>query len=297
MTPPPDCDGDSPSTNEHGFVLVPVLFTVALLSLVALSMSQSALLDVRVAALNTRRAQTQALADGVANLAMRRLHLDRSAGRDRAVLPVDGTGLACSIGGGRATITVHDTSGLVDLNRSSLEILQRLFAGTGLDDTSARALAAATVDFRDSDDIATTGGAERAEYAAGGLAHGPKNAPFASVDELDQVLGMTADTMARVRPLVTVHSQTNGIDLEIASPAVRALGLPTTPGAKLRGNSYILRVALDRQGTARVIREAVVSLAQRSATGAAIRQWATLDPEFRIGDDAPDRGSCLDLLL
>jgi general secretion pathway protein K len=59
----------------------------------------------------------------------------------------------------------------------------------GFDPDQAESLADAIADFRDADNLKHLRGAEEPEYRAAGLAWGPKNAPFQTVEELQQVLG------------------------------------------------------------------------------------------------------------
>ena len=66
-------------------------------------------------------------------------------------------------------------------------------------------------------------GAERDEYAAAGLAHGPKNAPFEAIEELAGVIGFNADMVRRIRPFVTVHSEQEGVDPAAVSPGLAEL--------------------------------------------------------------------------
>ncbi len=110
-------------------------------------------------------------------------------------------------------IVINDVAGLVDLNAASLALLEWLLHGLGVAPDRAAALAAAIVDFRDDDGI---NGAESAAYRAAGLAHGPKNAPFETVMELDQVLGMDAALLGRLHAATTVYSRQPGIDGAVA---------------------------------------------------------------------------------
>ena len=58
-------------------------------------------------------------------------------------------------------------------------------------------------------------GAEEAEYRAAGRAS-HKNAPFAAVEELNQVLGIDAELFEEMTPFVTAHSGKEGIDPVVA---------------------------------------------------------------------------------
>jgi general secretion pathway protein K len=84
-------------------------------------------------------------------------------------------------------------------------LLEWLLRGLDVSPEKAVALAAAIVDFRDEDDVPGVNGAESAAYRAAGLAQGPKNAPFETVTELDQVLGMDLALLNRLRVVATVH--------------------------------------------------------------------------------------------
>ena len=78
----------------------------------------------------------------------------------------------------------------------------------GVDPAKAQSLADAIADFRDPDDLPRLHGAEEADYRDAGLAWGPTNAPFQTVEDLQQVLGMTADIYRRVAPDLSVYSLT-----------------------------------------------------------------------------------------
>jgi hypothetical protein len=64
------------------------------------------------------------------------------------------------------------------------------FVGAGFSADTALSIAARVIGWRDADDVAGPEGAEEADYHAAGLHYGPRNAPFQSVEELRQVLGM-----------------------------------------------------------------------------------------------------------
>lgn len=80
---------------------------------------------------------------------------------------------------------------LVDLNGASTATLARLFAGLGSATVQADSLAAAVVDWRDSDDNPGPLGAERAWYVSR-VMQAPRNGPFAHLREIALVRGMHA---------------------------------------------------------------------------------------------------------
>ena len=85
-------------------------------------------------------------------------------------------------------------------------------------------------------------GAEEAAYRAAGLPWGPKNAPFETVEELQQVLGMTADIYKRVAPSLTTYSGEAG----------RFFGVPD--------KVFSIHATAERPDGANSVREAVVQL-------------------------------------
>ena len=84
-------------------------------------------------------------------------------------------------------------------------------------------------DWRDSDDLRRLNGAEEDEYLADGRIIGPKNAPFESVEELQQVLGITPTLYESIYDFITISGQ-KGINPETASLEV----LNAIPGIDLQ---------------------------------------------------------------
>ncbi|NLB13638.1 MAG: general secretion pathway protein GspK [Gammaproteobacteria bacterium] len=122
-------------------------------------------------------------------------------------------------------VKVTDESGLIDLNAADIKMLTELFAGIGVEQDQADALAAAIQDWRDADDLVSPNGAEDAEYAAEGYSWGPRNAPFDLVSELLQVLGMTPDIYRQVERSLTVYAGQSRPNLAFA-PYEIILSLP-----------------------------------------------------------------------
>jgi general secretion pathway protein K len=104
----------------------------------------------------------------------------------------------------RVRITAED--GKVDLNTATPQVLDGLFRSLGVDDERARALSSAIQDWRDADDASLPAGAEAAQYRSAGRDYGPRDGPFASVEEVQLVLGMDAALYAKAAPLLTVWS-------------------------------------------------------------------------------------------
>jgi general secretion pathway protein K len=295
----PDTAPDT--ANDSGFILIPVLVTLGLLSVIAMALAKTTIIDVRTAAYQLREAEAEALADGASRLAIRRVIADRTAGRsgsntggrNEAALGVDGRQVACRLPGATAVITVQDTGGLVDLNTAPQVLFERLFVSIDVPKDDAAKLAAAIIDFRDLDDSPVPGGAEAAEYRAAGLPFGPKNAPFTSVSELDQVLGMTPAVLSRIRPLVTVFSSSRGIDLNVASQQLRGLGLPNEFVVPSNGRAFLVRVTATTDLRTSFTRELVFEPNLRAPLGFVITDWRRgANVETSAAVELP---SCLDL--
>ena len=104
-------------------------------------------------------------------------------------------------------VSVRDEAGKVDLNNAAPDLLAGLLRAQGEPAESATRLAGAIVDWRDDDSLVqVAGGAEDPNYAAAGLAWGAKDAPFETVAELEQVLGMRPAMFRLLAPYLTVHS-------------------------------------------------------------------------------------------
>jgi len=297
---------------EGGFVLVSVLWLLALLTLVMLVLLTAVRIDVRAAGQFVRHAEAEALADGVMRLVALRLGDRDRRSLDAAGLPRDGTPTLCAHGDAAVAVAVTDAAGLVDLNAASTALLEWLLRGLSVAPERAAALAAAIVDFRDEDDVPGVNGAESAAYRAAGLAHGPKNAPFETVTELDQVLGMDVALLGRLRAVTTVHSRQPGIDpavapSEILAAAAAASGaaargaeapadsgvaaradIPSAFRVPSRARAYRVIVTVQLPGGGRFTREAMVEPDRTASLGFWIREWTVPASTTTVMLEVPD---------
>lgn len=126
--------------------------------------------------------------------------LDRAAATwrvlDRAVLSAAAPRADC-------TVTLEAAGTRLDMNAASDELMENLFTAIGYGGGDAAALAAALIDWRDSDDVARPAGAERDWYSS---MHRelPRNAPLADIRELARVRGFenieTFDSVLTAEP-------------------------------------------------------------------------------------------------
>ncbi|MDE2381340.1 MAG: general secretion pathway protein GspK [Xanthomonadaceae bacterium] len=141
---------------------------------------------------------------------------------------VDGRAYKIDFQGIPVTITVRDEAAKIDLNGASLDLISHLLQAVGEPRESADRLAGAVIDWRDPDSLTQPGGgAEDADYLGAGLTWGAKDAPFESVAELEQVLGMRPALYAAAAPHLTIYTGQAAPDANFADAVVRkAMGLP-----------------------------------------------------------------------
>lgn len=128
-------------------------------------------------------------------------------------------------------LRIVDETGKIDLNAADGSLISELLRATGADQGLAQQVAGAIVDWRDGDDfVQVTGGAEAADYASAGRPYGAKNAPFESVAEVEQVLGMTPALFEAVAPYLTIYSRLPAPDPQFAAaPVLQAMGVDADP--------------------------------------------------------------------
>ena len=139
-----------------------------------------------------------------------------------------GDGRPYTFGYDGATVSVRaiDEGGKVDLNAASPEVLLGLFQAAGMKPDQAQALADHVVDWRNPVGLEGDDASQRAAYVADGRSYGPRNGPFASVEELQMVLGMTPALYRQVAPVVTIWAGSASPDPNTAPP----LALAAIPG-------------------------------------------------------------------
>lgn len=204
-----------------------LLLMAGLVAVFALSARTEAL---QGSALRLQVASRQAAEAGVEVAALRLLNTDPS----RLWIP-DARPYAFDFEGYRIEVRVQDEAGKVDLNAADAGLLTALMVALGLDDDRARQLAAVIQDWRDPDDLLSIeGGAEDRDYAAADLPYGARDQPFATVSELQQLLGMDEATYRLLEPHVTVFTARPRPESGLAQLAVlQAMGLGPDQAAQL----------------------------------------------------------------
>ncbi|WP_271680191.1 general secretion pathway protein GspK [Thermomonas mangrovi] len=212
------------TAHARGAALLMVMWLVLLLSALVAGYALSARIESMQGNGNARAlVATEAARAGV-EYAVSRM-LDPDPARRWAA---DGRRNAWSFAGIEVEVEVRDEAAKIDLNAASAELLGTFFVRLGQPRDAATRLAGAILDWRDGDPLTQpAGGAEDADYAAAGLAWGAKDAPFETVSELAQVLGMTPALHAAAAPHLTVHTGAPLPDARFADPLVlAAMGAP-----------------------------------------------------------------------
>lgn len=199
-----------------------VIWGIGLLAYIAVSLLWSGNVSYQLARNVTEAAQMDATVEAAINRAVLGLLDPRYERRWR----VDGVPQEFSFGNARIRVAIQDELGRIDLNHADGALLIGLFQSVGLGAFSASRLVDKILDWRDSNGLKHLNGAVAQDYRAAGLAYGPRNGPFQTVDELRLVMDMTAELFRRVEPALTVYSGRQFIDPQFA-PREVLLALPT----------------------------------------------------------------------
>lgn len=208
----------TPSHRARGAALLFALWAIALLAALLAGLAVTARGEGEAAQNYYAQAQARYAAEaGVA----RAVDALRDADAARRWVP-DGRPYRFDFDGAKVEVSITDTSGQVDLNAATPEVLTNLFLAAGADQARAQALTDAVQDWRDSDDIPHPNGAEAETYRRAGLAWLPRNGPFRSSDELARVYGMDDALYRKLADSVTVYSGRNFPDEAYADPLALA---------------------------------------------------------------------------
>ena len=219
-----------PAKADSGFILLTVLWAIALFSLLAIVSTFAFRTQTRATSRAEIQAQNQSLADGFAQILSEQIGVTRKFEFEGLALK-SGWPLVCRYQDHSIVMTVTDSSGLVDINSSPTVFLKSVLQNAGVTGATLDGLMGAIRDYIDPDDRTADGQNENLTYAKQGSIHLPKNSPFENIGELDQVAGMTASIYSRIRPYITVYSRKPVITLAGSPPMLAAIieGKSITP--------------------------------------------------------------------
>ncbi|MET0067243.1 MAG: hypothetical protein ABW076_12930 [Candidatus Thiodiazotropha sp.] len=191
---------------QEGIVLVLVLWALVLLTVIVSAVSSSVHTETTLAHYQLDQTRLRAQADAAFLYAAARAF---DPDPDQA-WSVDGRSYRWSFDGRDMLIHLQAERDRLDLNQVSEAQLQTLLGALGVEPEQQRALAAAMLDWRDRDNLHRLNGAEDDDYRAAGRPYGAKDAPYARVDEIGLVLGMTPQLKARLFPYLAVSTTGDG---------------------------------------------------------------------------------------
>jgi general secretion pathway protein K len=235
------------STRQSGFALLIVLWTVGFLALLGTQLVSAARTDTQLATNLKQDAVLQAAADG----AVQQVMFAMQAAHDPAFRP-GGREIELRIGQTAVLARIESETDRINLNTASPALLRALLIETGSLAAQADALVATILDWRTAGASPRQRGAKAPDYRAAGLGYGPPGAPFQSVDELADVLGMTRALFDRLAPHLTVFTDGDP-DLTTHDPVVaRALtdaaGESDTTSVAQQSAEDVMRISVTALG-------------------------------------------------
>lgn len=226
---------------QRGIALVLVLWLTVLLTAIAGGFAYSMRTEALAAGNAIAVAKVRAAADG----AIDRTAFELTRPRVPGAWAPNGAEHAWRDGEIEIAVRATDETAKIDLNAASEILLRGLLTNVGgADPDTAAGIVDAILDWRDPDDQRRQFGAERREYERESRV-GPRNGPFATVEELRQVLGVTPELYRRLEPIVTVACLQSGIDTRVA-PLAALRAVPGIRDREVEEVAALRRRSLDR---------------------------------------------------
>jgi len=254
--------------DDGGFALLIVLWTLVPMALLFVMLAAAARSDAQLAANLRSAAELEAVADGAIYTTLFDLLQHGGASRDSAPFVV-------RLSDADVTVAVANQSGLVNPNIAAPDLLAMVLVRLGAEPGQASRVAGAIADWRTPGRKAGRSGAKAAQYRAAGLDYGPPGAPFESLGELGDVLGMTPVLLTALAPHLTLYSDGDP-DPALADPLVRAalreLGIVARAGQASSTGVVAITAQAQRADGAHARRRAVI----RVGSPAGRRGWRVL---------------------
>lgn len=219
---------------DRGFALVLVLWSLLLLTTIGISFGYAARVETVTGTTLSDAVRAEAVAAG----GVRRAILGLLAKDKELRWPVDGQARAIPWPNALLRVNVRAESAKVDVNQAPPELLAGLFSHL-LPDVDAERLVEVVLAQRERAAARPEGETDRraprsARLARGARSSGLAQQAFTSVDELVQLPGFDPDSVARLRPYLTVYSGRPQVDAASADVEVLAALPGVTREAALR---------------------------------------------------------------
>ena len=220
--------------HEHGFALMAVVWTITLLSVVALSFAVMAKMDTYATMGFKESMEQKYLAEAgiqraIVELAYGRMSKMRNAAGATAMIRTDGTAYTRELGTGSYTFRVTDESGKIDINALTDKtgiLLNNLLRKFGSSEEEADTIVDSILDWKDADDVRRLHGAENNYYMSLPMPYRARNAGFETPEELILVKGMARDVLygnenrTGIIHFITVHSGAAAVNMSTAPKEV-----------------------------------------------------------------------------
>jgi len=208
--------------HESGVALIVVLWMLVVMTAMALAFSQ----QVRTEVMLTANYQNQAKALSLAEAGIWRgtaMILNRTIAENNGEqINLSGSVYDLDSEHGKLKVSLQSSSGLIDLNRASPEIIKALMQTIDTPDETQKTILDSLLDWRDEDDLKRLAGAEDDDYRAQGLSYGPSNGLMISISELARVNGVTSLEYEALQSSMTIYSGQSRIDITSAPRRVLA---------------------------------------------------------------------------
>ncbi len=277
---------------QKGIALVLVLWVALLMTVIAGSFALSARTESVQSRILFNQVQAEFLAEAGLNRAVFELRNPDPETRWIA----DGRPYEFTLNEAKISVQITDESGKIDLNLANEELLVGLFASVGVEFDEALALSDKIQDWRDPDEEVRLAGAEDEDYFAAGYSHGAKDAPFDTVPEILQVMGMSYELYRKIEPAITVYSGRGNLNLAFA-PKEALMALDGI-NAQIAEDYIAQRHEIFDMSTQlpMLIEGQSGSLRSGSTTFSIVvkatlpnKQWAELDTTIRLGGNVRGR--------
>jgi len=206
--------------------LVLVLWVLVLLSTIAMALATTTRMESVVTGNFRGEREARALIDAGIRFQVLQIIASPAPDDPEARWPADGVAREWPFAGHVIRVRAVPESARIDLNAAAPEFIAALFEAVGVDGEQALVLADRVADWRDADSEPREYGAEDDDYRGAGLPYGARDAPFETVSEIQQVMGVNRALFKAVESALTVHSRRRTVNPMFASPLV----LDAVPG-------------------------------------------------------------------
>jgi general secretion pathway protein K len=197
-----------------GFVVVAVLWLMAMLAALAATFALYIVNTNAAVARHGEKLQTEALVQAGVELVAYQL----TARREFGLFPGR---FVFQSGATAVNVAFRGEAARIDLNRAPPELIAGLFVALGAAPPAAQGYAERIVAWRGLPQAGAQD-AEASAYRAAGLNYVPRNGPFPHVGELALVRGLPEALVERALPFVTVYSGQPEVNATLAPPEVLA---------------------------------------------------------------------------